>query len=183
MLLCGQTATARDLRQGLNEFQPALPFHSTASMQVLWNICLPTILISLSSIGQALAAHIAFNQESCTPDILPFVEAEVRNALDLVRQTAAWIHPPLYNENIESNIEDLFGSPRPFGESEFDPVNFPRKVFAPDWPDNSYGRGLMGFNTTFVDESELKDEWDLVSVISAVYLLLTRTVETADSRT
>lgn len=131
---------------------------------------MPTILISLSSIGQALAAHIAFNQESCTPDILPFVEAEVRNALDLVKQTAAWINPPLYDEIVQSYIKDLFGDIRYFESYSYDPVNFPRNVFATDWPRN-LGRGLMGFNTTFVDESQLRNKYDLVSIISAIYSL------------
>lgn len=43
-------------------------------------------------------------------------------------------------------------------------------MFAPDWPNNAYGTGLMGFNTTFVDESELNDELDLVRVVLAVDL-------------
>lgn len=117
-------------------------------MQPFLNMILLAVLISFSSLAEA-EALIAFDQISCTSDILPFVKAEIGNALDLVVQTSAWLIPPLYDEIIQGYVENLFGPG--------DPISSPRLVFL----------GLLDFESAFVEVSELSGQEDLVSTVAA----------------
>lgn len=114
-----------------------------------------TVLISALGLAEA-KAFIAFDQRSCTPDVLPFVQTEIENALHLVLQTAAWLEPVLYDEIIQGYVGNLFGPG--------DPVASPRSVFS----------GLMEFDNTFVDASELDGPEDLVSTVTAGHPLYTQ---------
>ena len=118
------------------------------TLQPILDMLLLTFIISSLGLAEA-EAFIAFDQVSCTSGILPFVQAEVQNALQLVLQTAAWLQPPLYDEIIQGYVGNLFGPG--------DPVVLPRSVFS----------GLLEFNTTFVDKSELGSQEDLVSTVTA----------------
>lgn len=134
------------------------------TLQPFLNMLLLTVLISSLDLVEA-EAFIAFDQMSCTSDILPFVQTEFRNALQLVLQTAAWLQPALYDEIIQGYVGNLFGPG--------DPVSFPRSIFS----------GLMGFSTTFVDESELGSQEDLVSTVTAGTLYTTIVLEFAYHQT
>ena len=96
------------------------------------------VIISLLGLVEA-EPRIAFDTVSCTPEVLPFVQTEMRNALEVVLLTELWLHPPLYNEVIQSYVENLFGP----GDS----ISSPRSVFL----------NLLQYNTEFVEASELSN--------------------------